>query len=268
MMNQVVTGSQNPRALRILVVDDDPDIVSTSKAAFERAGYEVWGVGSADEAMRCLEDRGIPHLAIIDINMPGTDGVALARRIKERCDLPIVMLTAVTESSTVVASLEEFAEDYITKPVELQELVARAGRILRRIRDFSYAVDPVVQVDQRLAIEFTRCRAMVDGERVRLTPIESKLLHILMRDAGRTVRTQYLIHRLWPVEEVFEDALRVHVHRLRRKIERDPKKPDYVVTVRGTGYKFPSLGTLNRSKSGAGGLEGAHPKPVAPLDAG
>jgi DNA-binding response OmpR family regulator len=252
-MGQLVMDIHEHVAPRILVVDDDPDIVSTSRAALQAEGYEVWGAESAEAATKCLVDRGVPHLAIIDINMPGADGMTLSRQIKACCDLPIVMFTSETDARAVVTALEEFAEDYITKPVELSVLVARVGRVLRRIRDFSYAVDPVMPIDDRLGIEFTRCRALVNGREVPLTPTETKLLHILVRDAGRTVRTEYLIQRLWPLEEVFEDTLRVHVCRLRRKIEENHRKPKYVVTVRGHGYRFPELagpGSASRRPSG------------------
>ncbi len=96
-MNQAATTILEQQAPRILVVDDDPDIVSTSSSALEAAGYEVWSAESAEAAMQCLSDRGVPHLAIIDINMPGTDGITLSRQIKTTCDLPIVMMTAETD---------------------------------------------------------------------------------------------------------------------------------------------------------------------------
>ena len=249
-MVPVVTDNHEQLPPRILVVDDDPDIVSTSCSALKSAGYEVWCAESAEAAMQCLMDRGIPHLAIIDINMPGVDGITLSRQIKERCDLPIVMMTAETDADGVVTALEEFAEDYITKPVELPVLVARVGRVLRRIRDFTYAVEPIMQVDQRLGIEFARCRAVVGSRETALTPTETKLLHILVRDAGRTVRTEYLIQRLWPLDEVFEDTLRVHVCRLRGKIEENPRKPKYVITVRGRGYSFPELTDQGSTNNG------------------
>ena len=258
-MSQVKTDIYEQRAPRILVVDDDPDIVSTSCAALESAGYEVWSAESAEAAMKRLSDHGVPHLAIIDINMPGTDGITLSRQIKTICDLPIVMMTAETDSGAVVTALDEFAEDYITKPVELPVLIARVGRVLRRIRDFAYAVDPIVKIDERLGIEFTRCRALVYGSEVPLTPTETKLLHMLVRDAGRAVRTEYLLQRLWPLEEVFEDTLRVHVCRLRRKIEADPKKPKYVLTVRGHGYQFPELAVRKPARGGESGVRSHRP---------
>jgi DNA-binding response OmpR family regulator len=264
-MNQLLTDIHGHFAPRILLVDDDVDIVSTSRAALEMAGYDVWSAGSADDAMQCLLDRGVPHLAIIDINMPGTDGITLSRQIKARCDLPIVMMTAETDSRAVVTALEEFAEDYITKPVDLAVLTARVGRVLRRIRDFTYAVGPTMVVDDRLGIEFTRCRALVCGDEVALTPIETKLLHILVRDAGRTVRTEYLLQRVWPLEEVFEDTLRVHICRLRQKIEENPSQPKYVLTVRGQGYRFPESAdqaAASRGPSTARGRRPTKPEPV------
>jgi DNA-binding response OmpR family regulator len=105
--------------------------------------------------------------------------------------------------------------------------------VLRRIGDFSYTFDPRTQVDDRLAAEFVNQQVIIDGQPVALTPTETKLLYILMRNAGQTVTAGFLLRRLWPLEEVFEDTLRVHVHRLRQKIEPTPKKPRYVVTERG-----------------------------------
>ena len=267
-MAPVVTDNHKQLPPRILVVDDDPDIVSTSCSALKSAGYEVWCAESAEAAMQCLMDRGIPHLAIIDINMPGVDGITLSRQIKERCDLPIVMMTAETDADGVVTALEEFAEDYITKPVELPVLVARVGRVLRRIRDFSYAVEPIMQVDQRLGIEFARCRAVVGSRETALTPTETKLLHILVRDAGRTVRTEYLIQRLWPLEEVFEDTLRVHVCRLRGKIEENPRKPKYVITVRGCGDQVPDLSGERATAPGPSAFQNQRAKGVDPTAIG
>src|SRR6185369_3581941 len=124
------------------------------------------------------------------------------------------------------------------KPFSPRELVARVQRVLRRIGDYAYTLDPVVTIDQRLAIDCTHQQAIVDGQTITLTPTETKLLYILMRNAGRPVTNDFLLRRLWPQEEVFEDTLRVHVHRLRQKIEVNPTKPHYVVTERGIGYKF------------------------------
>jgi DNA-binding response OmpR family regulator len=150
------------------------------------------------------------------------------------------MLTSVDEEETVVQAIERFAEDYIRKPFKPRELVARIERVFRRIGDFAYALQPVLPVDARLAVDFAHQRAIIDGREVTLTSTETKLLHVLLRNAGRVVATDFLLRRLWPSDEVFEDTLRVHVHRLRSKIEPEPSRPRYVVTERGAGYRFPS----------------------------
>ena len=182
--------------------------------------------------------RGLPHLAIVDIMMPGMDGFEFCRTVQEFTDLPVIMLTAVDEEETVIRGIRHFAEDYITKPFSPRELLARVQRVLRRIGDFAYTFDPVTQVDDRLAVDFAHHRVIVQGQPVDLTPTETKLLYILMRNAGRAVTTGFLLRRLRPLEEVFEDTLRVHIHRLRQKIEPVPSQPRYIVTERGLGYRF------------------------------
>jgi DNA-binding response OmpR family regulator len=148
------------------------------------------------------------------------------------------LLTAVDEEETVIQGIEQFAEDYVIKPFSPRELIARVQRVLRRIGDFAYALDPVTQVDERLGVDFAHQQAIVDGRPAPLTPTETKLLYILMRNAGHPVTTGFLLRRLWPWQEVFEDTLRVHIHRLRHKIESTPSKPRYIVTERGLGYSF------------------------------
>ena len=223
---------------RVLVVDDDPVILRLVKDKLDRAGFEVFTADSGEEAVNVIARRGLPHLAIVDINMPGMDGFEFCRSVQEFTDLPVIILTAVDEEETIIRGIQHFAEDYVTKPFSPRELVARVQRVLRRIGDFAYALDPVTRVDDRLAVDFAHQRAIVDGQPADLTPTETKIVYILMRNAGRTVTTDFLLRRLWPLEEVFEDTLRVHVHRLRQKIEANPRKPRYVVTERGLGYRF------------------------------
>lgn len=224
---------------RVLAVDDDPDLLRLIQGSLEAAGFEVWACSSAEQALEQVARQGLPHLALVDILLPGLDGLGLARRLQEWSDLPIVMLTSVGEEETVVRAIESFAEDYIRKPFNPREMVARIERVFRRIGDFAYALQPVIRVDDRLSIDFAHQRALVAGRPVSLTSTETKLLHVLMRNAGRVVATDFLLRRLWPSDEVFEDTLRVHVHRLRGKIEPEPSRPRYVVTERGTGYRFP-----------------------------
>jgi DNA-binding response OmpR family regulator len=113
--------------------------------------------------------------------------------------------------------------------------------VLRRIGDFAYTLDPVTRIDGRLAIDFAHQQAIVEDKTLALTPTETKILYILIRNAGRTVTTDFLLKRLWPRDEVFEDTLRVHIHRLRQKIELDSTRPCYILTERGAGYSFPTV---------------------------
>lgn len=226
---------------RILAVEDDPDLLRLIRRELESVGFEVWACPSAEEALDLISRRGLPHLALMDIILPGLDGLSLARNLHEWSDLPVVMLTSVDEEETVVQAIQSFAEDYIRKPFNPREMVARVERVFRRIGDFAYALQPVVRVDDHLSVDFAHQKVVVEGRSVALTSTETKLLYVLMRNAGRVVATDFLLRRLWPSEEVFEDSLRVHVHRLRSKIEPEPSRPRYVVTERGTGYRFPPV---------------------------
>ena len=225
---------------RIMAVDDNPHTLRIVEHSLSRAGFEVLTATSGEDALSVISRRGLPHLAVVDLNMPGMDGVELARTIHDFSDLPIIMLTAVHEEETIVSSIEEFAEDYMVKPFSPSELVARVRRVLRRMGNFGYTLEPVTVVDDRLQVDFANRVAIVDGESTNLTPIETKLLYVLMRNAGKVVTTEFLIRRIWPMDEAYEDRLHVHVHRLRRKVEREPGKPQYVVSERGVGYRFPA----------------------------
>ncbi len=225
---------------RILVVDDDPAIRRLLKDKLEGAGYEVWTAASGNQALETIERRGMPHLAVVDINMPGMNGLRFCETVQQFSDLPVIMLSAVDEEETIVGSISRYAEDYVTKPFSPRELVARLERVLRRVGDYSYTWDVVTRIDAHLAVDIPHQHALVDDQTVALTPTETKLLYLLMRNAGRTVSTDFLLRRLWPMEEVFEDTLRVHIHRLRHKIEPTPSRPRYILTERGLGYSFPA----------------------------
>ena len=167
--------------------------------------------------------------------MPGMDGFEFCQAVQSYCDLPVILLTAIDQEETIIRGIEHYAEDYVTKPFSPRELVARVRRVLRRMGDFAYALEPVIQVDDRLAVDLAHQQAIVEGQPISLSPTETKLLYLLMRSAGRPVTTGFMLRRLWPLEEVFEDALRVHIYRLRQKIEPVPSHPRYIVTERGLG---------------------------------
>jgi DNA-binding response OmpR family regulator len=235
---------------RILVIDDDPLILQLVSDKLDRAGFEVLTAASGQQALELLERSGLPHLAIVDINMPGMDGFEFCRIVQAYTDLPVILLTGVDEEDIIVRGIEQFAEDYVLKPFSPRELLARTQRVLRRIGDFAYTLEPIAKVDDRFAVDFSHQQAIVDNESVSLTPTETKILYILMRNAGRTVTTDFLLRRLWPLEEVFEDTLRVHIHRLRKKIQGSAPQWQYITTERGVGYRFvPMLGRTRPEQS-------------------
>ncbi|MCP4423461.1 MAG: response regulator transcription factor [Chloroflexi bacterium] len=224
---------------RILAVDDSPLILRVVSVTLEDAGFQVSTAASGEEALELISRFGLPHLALVDINMPpGMDGFEFCDTVHEYSDLPIIMLTAIDHEETIIDAIEQYAEDYITKPFNAGELIARVRRVLRRIGDFAYTLDPVTDVDERLSIDFPGRKAIMNGKDILLTPTEAKLLYILMRSAGRTVTTDFLRRRLWPMERANEERLRVYVHRLRRKIESQSPSRQYISSERGIGYSF------------------------------
>ena len=231
-------GSDIVNRYRILIVDDDAMAREILKRILEHAGYEVMTAGSGPEALRKLHE-GIPHLVVVDLMMPEMDGFELCRRIKSHLDVPIVILSAVAAVESKVEGLQMYAEDYVVKPFEKEELVARVQRVLRRYGESAGVEQPEVVIDQDLQINFVQHWARVRGNQVTLTPTESKLLFLLVRNAGRVVTNETLLAKAWAGdEEAYEEGLRVHISRLRSKIEPNPGKPIYIQTKRGVGYRF------------------------------
>ena len=224
---------------RILVLDDNYSMQRLVSTALQKAGFQVSTVSSAEEGLENIQRFGLPHLALVDIHMPyGMDGLEFCESILSYSDLPIIMLTAVDEDDTIIQAIDRFAEDYITKPFNPGEMVARVRRVLRRIGDFAYTMSTETIVDEYLTVSFPYQRAYMMGVEVALTPTETKLLYILMRHAGQIVTADFILRRLWPMETAYEDRLRVYIHRLRKKIEQHPENPKYIISQRGVGYTF------------------------------
>ena len=233
-----------PQSYRILAVDDSNVVLHMVQSTLSRAGFQVMTATSGEDALALIQGEGLPHLALVDINMPfGMDGFEFCEAVLEFSDLPIIMLTAVDESDTIIQAIEQYAEDYITKPVSAGELVARVRRVLRSLGEFAFDLEKITRVDERLGVNFGLCQVEVAGKSITLTPTETKLLYILMRTSGRLQSTDFILRRLWPLEDAFEDRLRVHVHRLRGKIEEEPGNPRYIVSRRRRGYIFLPNGT-------------------------
>lgn len=224
---------------RIMVVDDSRVITEGVKHVLIDAGYDVTIAHSGEEALNAIRKYGLPHLAIVDLQMPPRmNGFTFCQKVLQFSDLPIIILTSSSDEALVVQGLQQYAEDYIVKPFRAAELVARIDRILRRIGDFAYTFAPIIEIDERLQISFAERQVIIDGERVDLTPIEAKLLYVLMKSAGRVVPTEYLLRRVWPLDDAHDERLHAHIYRLRKKIERDPKEPRYVVSEWSQGYRF------------------------------
>lgn len=223
---------------KVLLIEDDPGINKLVTDFLTKAGYEVTPFSDGPEALEHIKQRGLPHIALIDLGLPTMHGFEVSSRIKAMADVPIIFVTAINDTDTTVQGLKKYAEDFIVKPFELRELEARIQVVLARMPSLDYASEPVVTIDEFLNIDFAHNRLVLSGKSIGLTPTESILLHVLLRNAGRVVENRMLIARVWPNEDVYEDTLRVHMHRLRRKLEADSHHPHYIRTERGVGYMF------------------------------
>jgi len=229
-------GIQRNVAPRILLVDDDRDLLVPLAEQLRRDGFDVTTARDGDEALRRLETAW-PDLLIIDLLMPRMDGFTLAREIKARADLPIIVLSAIDAGDDKADLLDEFAEDYVTKPYHYSELRARIQRVLRRVGD--RVPRKGLDLGPDLSLELHQRRAIVGGTPVRLTPTESRLLFALAANLGQTVTTETLLSRGWAETDGAEPSyVWVTMRRLRQKLEIDPNRPRHLLTVRGIGYRL------------------------------
>jgi DNA-binding response OmpR family regulator len=221
---------------RILIVDDDPDLLVLLADELRADGFEIQTARSGDEALRRL-GQAWPDLLIIDLVMPGLDGLALAREIKSKADLPMIVLSAIDAGDSKADLLEEVAEDYVTKPYHYPELRARITRVLRRLGEKVPRARLVIGPD--LVLELHRRQAIVGGRAVALTPTEARLLYALAAHLGQTVPTETLLARGWiDTEDAEASYVWVTMRRLRQKVELDPNHPVHLITVRGIGYRL------------------------------
>lgn len=224
--------------MSVLLVDDDRDLIDVLTYILRREGYEVIVAFDGTQGwQRFREDE--PELVVLDANMPGIDGMEVCRRIREVSTRPVIMLTARTDESDIVKALGFGADDYITKPFSPRQFVARVKAVLRRAQAFSGAATSAGEVlnASDLALDLRTRTLRRDGETIRLTPLEFKILHYLMVNRGRVLTNSAIVEHVWGFSGAGnEDLVKVHVHRLRQKLEHDPQNPDYVRTVAGMGY--------------------------------
>jgi two-component system, OmpR family, alkaline phosphatase synthesis response regulator PhoP len=221
---------------KVLVVDDAPDIVRLTRDYLEHAGFFVISATNGDDAVR-LARAEQPDLIVLDLGLPGRDGLDVTRDLRRDSTVPIVMLTARTEESDKLVGLELGADDYVTKPFSAKELVARVRAVLRRSQ---VATSPVERIQAGpVEIDLSRMRVTVDGRLVDLTATEFELLSTMARQPGRVfTRSQLLDAVHGEAFEAYERAIDAHIKNIRRKIEHDPRSPRMVETVFGVGYRF------------------------------
>lgn len=222
---------------RVLVVDDEPQIRKALKVNLEARDYEVLLAADGEEALVLAADAH-PDVVLLDLGLPGVDGMGVIAGLRGWTDVPIIVLSVRGEESDKVAALDAGADDYVSKPFGMGELLARMRAALRR--SAPEAAAPIVATpDFRIDLAATRVTRVEDGEEVHLTPIEWGLVEQLVRNAGRLVSQRHLLHEVWgPQYDHETNYLRVHMANLRRKLEPDPSSPRYFVTEPGMGYRF------------------------------
>jgi len=241
-------ATASPRRRRILVVDDEPRMVHFIRLNLEHDGFEVVEAPSGSKALDLLRDR-LPDLILLDVMMPDLDGFETLRLVREISSVPIIMLTAKGEEDDRVRGLELGADDYITKPFSPRELVSRVRAVLRRTEAPGTSVHEVIQVDDRLKLDFDRREVWVEGRLVQLRPTKYRLLYHLVQNAGWVVPHEQLLAKVWGYEYRDETHyLRLYINYLRQKLEKDPSNPEYILTERGVGYRFVDF----RRRAGAG----------------
>ncbi|HEY6777737.1 MAG TPA: response regulator transcription factor [Thermoleophilaceae bacterium] len=221
---------------RVLVVDDERQLLRAMRVILREAGFEVSTAGSVQEALDALAVRP-PDAAILDLILPDGNGVDICRSIREWSEMPIIVLSAVGDEAEKVRALEAGADDYVTKPFGTEELIARLRAALRRAGR-GEPDEPVLRAEG-LELDLVAHQVTVNGDVVHLTPTEYELLRVLMQNRGRLMTHRALLGEVWgPGFEDDTQVLRVHVANLRRKIEPAPSSPRHVLTDPGIGYRF------------------------------
>jgi DNA-binding response OmpR family regulator len=222
---------------KILVVDDEPTIVEFVRINLEKAGFRVLTAGDGETALRLAASEQ-PDLVVLDVMLPGKDGFEVCRELRRTTAVPIIMLTARDDDVDKILGLELGADDYLTKPFNPRELVARIKAILRRM-DRINRLDTEVITRGRIQLDLDRHQVTAGGQAVDLTPKEFELLELLIKNPGRVFSREILLERLWGYD-FFGDSktIDVHIRRLREKVEEDPSSPTHILTVWGVGYKF------------------------------
>ncbi len=222
----------------ILVVDDEPRMTRFIRMNLELEGYHVIEAHDGLEAIDKVRTE-LPNLVILDVMMPELNGFETLRMLREISNVPVIMLTVRDEEEDKVRGLELGADDYVTKPFSIRELASRVKALLRRVEGPASPEEPIVQIDDRLSIDFNKREVIVEGERISLRPTEYRVLYHLVENAGWVVPHETLLSKVWGPEYRDERSyLRLYISYLRKKIEPDPSNPRYILTEMESGYRF------------------------------
>lgn len=226
----------------VLVVEDDKEIREGVEIYLKSQGYEVFQAADGVEGLEVIEKEDI-HLAIVDIMMPRMDGISMVVKLREKYDFPVIFLSAKSEEVDKIMGLNMGADDYVTKPFTPMELLARVNSQLRRYRRFMEKLGDKEENSRiytigGLEINEDNVEVTVDGEPVKMTPIEYKILLLLMKNPGRVFSAEEIYERVWNERAINTDTIMVHVRNIREKIEVNPREPKYLKVVWGVGYKI------------------------------
>ena len=226
----------------VLVVEDDKEIREGVEIYLKSQGYEVFQAADGIEGLEVIEKEDI-HLAIVDIMMPRMDGISMVVKLREKYDFPVIFLSAKSEEVDKIMGLNMGADDYVTKPFTPMGLLARVNSQLRRYRRFMERLgdkeeNSRIHTIGGLEINEDNVEVTVDGEPVKMTPIEYKILLLLMKNPGRVFSAEEIYERVWNERAINTDTIMVHVRNIREKIEVNPREPKYLKVVWGVGYKI------------------------------
>jgi len=229
---------------KILVIDDEKDIVELIRYNLKNEGFSVIQAYDGETAIKMAKTQK-PDLLILDLMLPGMNGIDVCKAIRanpETAHLPIIMLTAKADEVDKIIGLEIGADDYITKPFSVKELMARVRTILRRLQETKKQPLKEYFKHEGLAINYASCRVDVNGKQINLSPTELKLLFFFSRNPGRVYSRDQILDHVWGDNTfVTPRAVDVHIRRLRSQIEKDIENPQYILTIRGFGYKFADI---------------------------
>jgi DNA-binding response OmpR family regulator len=232
-------AEEKPGMIKILIVDDDRPSLKMTGFLLREEGYSVFTADNGHDALRMIDEK-TPDLLILDVMMPGMDGWEVTRQLRRTTNLPIIILSAKGETTDRVFGLDLGADDYLAKPFEPSELLARVRAVLRRAEAFTFG-EPQTQLSvEGFRLDPVNNTVALPGNRVvELTPIEFRLLHYLARNNGRVLTHEQLLNTVWGYEyEGYSNQVAVYIRRLRSKLEPNPDEPRHILTARGIGYRF------------------------------